>query len=135
MDVPEHFKADIDEGQRLRGWIANAYAQIEYLLDDLILRCRAFPEYDTETSNKLTRSTAKRVRRVRSMLARAGPLSPFAADLTASTSVTKRGICWHTAFASITSPQAVMPGFIFRSGTMRMIGTTSGWLKPSSFLT
>jgi hypothetical protein len=40
---PQGWEDAINEGQRLRGWIANSYAQIEYLLGDLILRCRAFP--------------------------------------------------------------------------------------------
>jgi ADP-ribose pyrophosphatase YjhB (NUDIX family) len=77
----EVFKADIEEGQRLRGWIANAYAQIEFLLGDLIVRCREFPEYDTDAKRNLTHSAAKRVRLVRSMLEKSGPLSPFAEEL------------------------------------------------------
>jgi hypothetical protein len=72
---------DIEEGQRLRGWIANAYAQIEFLLGDLILRCRAFPEYAAETAS-FTHSGAKRARRVGRMLQKAGALKPFAAELT-----------------------------------------------------
>lgn len=81
MLISEAFKADIQEGQRFRGWIANAYAQIEFLLGDLIVRCREFPEYDTDTKKKLTHSAAKRVRLVRSILEKPGPLSPFAAEL------------------------------------------------------
>jgi hypothetical protein len=76
------FKANIDEGQRLRGWIANAYSQIEFLLDDLIVRCRLFPEYELETKKKLTNSAPERVRRVRNMLQMDGRLSPFTIELT-----------------------------------------------------
>jgi len=81
MPIKESYKADIEEGQRLRGWIANAYAQIEFLLGDLILRCRAFPEYEAETAT-FTHSVDKRVGKVRRMLQKAGRLEPFAAELT-----------------------------------------------------
>lgn len=81
MSVPENFKADIQEGQRLRGWIANAYAQFEFLLDDLILRCSDFPEYNDETKHGLTRDALKRLKRVRTMLKKAGPLDAFSKDL------------------------------------------------------
>jgi len=77
----ESFKADIEEGQRLRGWITNAYAQIEFLLGDLILRCREFPEYAVETAT-FTHSAPKRVRQVRQMLEKQGALTPFAPELT-----------------------------------------------------
>ena len=36
MPIKQSFIADIEEGQRLRGWITNAYAQIEFQLGDLI---------------------------------------------------------------------------------------------------
>ncbi len=81
MPIKESFKADIEEGQRLRGWISNAYAQIEFLLGDLILRCRTFPEYACDTAT-FTHSTPKRVGKVRRMLQNAGPLDPFATELT-----------------------------------------------------
>jgi hypothetical protein len=81
MQINESFKTDIEEGQRLRGWITNAYAQIEFLLGDLILRCRAFPEYRLETAS-FTHSAPKRARQVRRMLQKAGALNPFAAELT-----------------------------------------------------
>jgi hypothetical protein len=80
MTIKESFKDDIEEGQRLRGWIANAYAQIEFLLDDLILRCRAFPEYVADTA-KFPHSATERVCCVRKILQKDGPLTPFAADL------------------------------------------------------
>ena len=48
-DISEAIRNELEEGQRLRGWIVNAYAQVEYLLGDLILRCRAFPEYEEQT--------------------------------------------------------------------------------------
>ena len=81
MPIDESIKADIEEGQRLRGWITNGYAQIEFLLGDLILRCRAFPEYRAETAT-FTHSAVKRARQVRRMLQKEGCLKPFAAELT-----------------------------------------------------
>ena len=81
MTIKASIMADIEEGQRLRGWITNAYAQIEFLLGDLILRCRAFPEYDADTA-AFTHSAPKRVRLVRQMLEKTGALSRFAVELT-----------------------------------------------------
>ncbi len=72
--------ADIEEGQNLRGWIANAYAQIEYLLGDLIFRCRAFPEYTDETAT-FPHGAPKRVKKIRQIIRKSGPLSPYAAAL------------------------------------------------------
>jgi hypothetical protein len=80
MSINESVKKDIEEGQRLRGWIANAYAQIEFLLGDLLLRCREFPEYAAETAS-FTHSAPKRVRQVRKMLEKEGRLTSFAAEL------------------------------------------------------
>jgi hypothetical protein len=76
---PEWIEA-VEDGQRLRGWIANAYAQIEYLLGDLIIRCRVFPDYASLTKT-FTHSASKRAEKVRKMAIAAGPLAPFARDL------------------------------------------------------
>jgi hypothetical protein len=81
MTIVDSIKADIEEGQRLRGWITNAYAQIEFLLGDLTLRCRAFPDYVAETAT-FTHSARGRIEKVRRMLRKPGPLSPYAANLT-----------------------------------------------------
>ena len=72
---------ELEEGQRLRGWIANSYAQIEFLLGDLILRCREFPEY-ANCPPALPHGAPDRVKRVRQIIALGGPLSLFANDLT-----------------------------------------------------
>jgi hypothetical protein len=63
-----------------RGWIANSFAQIEFLLGDLIVRCRQFPEYDLQTQT-VSHSAAKRVSKVRSILALDGPMAVFRGDL------------------------------------------------------
>lgn len=82
MTIPADFRADIEEGQRLRGWMTNAYAQIEFMLGDLILRCRVFPEYEALTKT-FTHSAAKRAARVKRMASTNGPLDPFARDIVA----------------------------------------------------
>jgi len=46
MTVPALIEQRVEEGQRLRGWIANGYAQIEYFLGDIIVRSLQMPEYD-----------------------------------------------------------------------------------------
>lgn len=72
----------IEEMQRLRGWISNSYAQVEYILGDIIIRSREWPVYDAQTKT-MSHSAAKRISKVRAMLAVDGPLMPFANDLTA----------------------------------------------------
>jgi hypothetical protein len=72
--------AVIEEATSLRGWISNSYAQVEYLLGDLIMRCRQFPEYGEFTAT-ISHSAVKRVSKVRSMLKIAGPLTPFVGHL------------------------------------------------------
>jgi hypothetical protein len=79
MDKPE-IEAIIEEATHHRGWISNSYAQIEYLLGDLIIRCRQFPEYEQQTTT-FTHSAPKRVAKVRSMLNVDGPLTPYGAEI------------------------------------------------------
>lgn len=74
--------AQIEDMTRLRGWIANSYAQIEYLLGDLIIRARSWPEYEAQTAT-FTHKATKRVSKVRAMAALDGPLSEFADALIA----------------------------------------------------
>ena len=72
--------ADIEEGQRLRGWIANSFAQIEFMLGDLILRSFQMAEYDG-LPRTLPHGAPDRVKRLRRVLGTQGPLDPFAAAL------------------------------------------------------
>src|SRR5687767_863851 len=72
--------AIIEEATHHRGWISNAYAQVEYLLGDLIIRCREFPEY-VEQTGTFTHSAPKRVAKVRAMLKANGPLTPYNAEI------------------------------------------------------
>ncbi|ATP18289.1 MULTISPECIES: hypothetical protein [Sphingobium] len=70
-------QAIIEQAMHHRGWIANSYAQVEYLLGDLIGRCRQFPEYAVHTG-QVTHSAARRIKKIRAMLNLGGPLAPFA---------------------------------------------------------
>lgn len=72
----------IEEGQRLRGWIANAYAQIEFFLGDVIVRGLAMPEY-MEMSRTLPHGSPDRIKRVRRMLECTGFFSDYHDDLIA----------------------------------------------------
>jgi hypothetical protein len=78
----DEMKPLIEEMQRLRGWIANSYAQVEYLLGDMIIRAREWPVYDAQTK-VFTHKVTKRISKVREMLELDGPFTPFAKELTA----------------------------------------------------
>lgn len=82
MDEAE-LHAIIEQGMTQRGWIANSHAQIEFLLGDLIVRCRDFPEYQVQTKT-VSHSAATRVKKVRAMAGIDGHLSPFADGLLAT---------------------------------------------------
>lgn len=79
MDQSE-IEAIIEEATHHRGWISNSYAQVEYLLGDLIIRCRQFPEYEDQTAT-FTHSSPKRVAKVRLMLNVDGPLTPYTGEI------------------------------------------------------
>lgn len=72
----ERAKVELEEAQRLRGWIANGYAQVEFVLGDLIVRCREFPEY-AELTKTLPHGAPDRIKRVRRIISYEGPLSRF----------------------------------------------------------
>lgn len=64
----------LDEFQRMRGWIVNSFAQVEYILADLVVRCRQFPEYQSLTGEFPYR-VETRIAVVRKILKLDGPLS------------------------------------------------------------
>jgi hypothetical protein len=73
----EEVKEIIEIGTGHRGWIANSFAQIEYLLGDLIVRARQFPNYNLHTQT-VSHSAPQRIAKVRLILALEGPLVQFA---------------------------------------------------------
>lgn len=82
MSLPEGWQEQLEDAQRLRGWIVNSFAQVEFLLGDLILRCREFPAYEEHTRT-LPHGASDRIARVRTILNRSGPLDPDANDILA----------------------------------------------------
>jgi hypothetical protein len=64
---PEEVIAAVEEGQRLRGWIANGYAQVEYLLGDIIVRSHGVKEYES-LKDRLPHRPEKRIAKVREIL-------------------------------------------------------------------
>ena len=64
---PDQVIAAIEEGQRLRGWITNGYAQVEYLLGDIIVRSHDLDEYE-EVRERLPHRPEKRIAMVRKIL-------------------------------------------------------------------
>jgi hypothetical protein len=76
VSVTLEHRAIIEEGQRLRGWIANAYAQIEYFLGDLIVRSLGIEAY-AGVGGTLPHGSPERIRRVWRILEQDGVFSEF----------------------------------------------------------
>jgi hypothetical protein len=79
-DVSPSVTASINEAIKDRGWIINSFAQVEFLLGDLIVRSRRYPEYE-ELTTAMPWSLDGRIARLRSMCAVQGPLSRYAPEL------------------------------------------------------
>ncbi len=69
----------IDQAMEARGWIVNSYAQFENLLGDLLRRAQFQPEYFNIPESP--HRTESRIKQVRSLLDRSGPLQPFASQI------------------------------------------------------
>ena len=72
----------VEEGQRLRGWIANGYSQVEYLLGDIVTQAFLLENY-AHIAERLPHKVENRIRLVRSLLQIDGPLSEFIDDIEA----------------------------------------------------
>jgi len=82
-EVPaEHILAAIEEGQRMRGWIANSYAQVEYLLGDILMKSRGLVEYQGMV-DRLPHRVDKRVSKVREIIAVDGFFSKHSDEIEA----------------------------------------------------
>ena len=77
---PEHLIEAIEEGQRLRGWIANGYAQVEYLLGDIITKSQSIQEYQA-LAGKLPHRIEKRISAVRALLEIEGFFSKYGDEI------------------------------------------------------
>ncbi|MBS0360262.1 MAG: hypothetical protein JSR98_02685 [Proteobacteria bacterium] len=60
-----------------RGWIANSFAQIEFLAADIVVKARKFPEYEELLAKPVDFGIGNRVRRLRK-LCEFGPLADHA---------------------------------------------------------
>ncbi|MES2300765.1 MAG: hypothetical protein V4521_01585 [Pseudomonadota bacterium] len=80
--LPEEVIKSIEEGQRLRGWIANGYSQVEYLLGDIVTQAFLLESY-ADIAERLPHKVEKRINLVRSILEIDGPFSEFMDDIEA----------------------------------------------------
>ena len=72
MAQPPQFIQDAaHEAQRLRGWVSNAYAQVEYVLGDILMRAKDMPEYEGVVG-RLPHGAPKRVKKVKALLEKEG---------------------------------------------------------------
>ena len=78
--APNELLDAIEEGQRLRGWIANGYAQVEYLLGDIITKSSVMPEY-ASIVGRLPHRVEKRIDKVKKILALEGFFSKYREEL------------------------------------------------------
>lgn len=72
--------ATIEECQRLRGWLVNSFAQVEFLLGDLPCRAWELPEY-VHMRGPVSIVAKNRLAQTRSLLEAPGPLAAYATRL------------------------------------------------------
>ena len=80
LEGQQQIKMMIEEAQRLRGWLANSYAQIEYILGDLIVRSLKMPEYE-HLGNTLPHDAPRRIKRARNIIEAGGWIDMFSQEL------------------------------------------------------
>ncbi len=73
---PENVMNAVDDGQRLKGWIANGYAQVEYLFGEIIARSNDMPEYEA-IKERLPHRPEKRIAKIRQILEIEGFFQPI----------------------------------------------------------
>lgn len=77
---PQHVIEATEEAQRLRGWVANGYAQVEYLLGDIIMKAQTRPEY-SDLQGRLPHGAPRRIREVEKILDIEGFFSAFEEEI------------------------------------------------------
>jgi hypothetical protein len=65
----------------MRGWIINSFAQVEFVLLDMVLQMRRFEEYDAYAEKRPPFGLAERVDRVRTYCGLPGPLASHGAQI------------------------------------------------------
>ena len=78
--LPENVRDSLEEGQRLKGWIANGYAQAEYLFGEIIARANDMPEY-LEIKDRLPHRPEKRIAKIREILDIEGFFSSYKKEI------------------------------------------------------
>jgi hypothetical protein len=81
-DFDARFKPLIHQMMENRGWLINTYCQVEFLLADLIVKCRKFEGYSDLSKLQLPFGLNNRIQRVRD-LAAADPLLKYREQLEA----------------------------------------------------
>jgi len=76
----EDVKAMIEDCQRLRGWLINSFAQVEFLLGDLPCRAWELPEY-ARMREPVSIVAKNRMKQTRALLEAPGPLAEYAERL------------------------------------------------------
>ena len=77
---PDHVMAAVEDGQRLKGWIANGYAQVEYLFGEIIARPNDMPEYEA-IKDRLPHRPEKRISKIRQILEIEGFFSQYQEEI------------------------------------------------------
>jgi hypothetical protein len=77
---PDHVKDATHEAQRLRGWISNGYAQVEYLLGDILMKAFELPEY-SEFVDRLPHKVGNRIGLIRKILEIDGFFTPLVEEI------------------------------------------------------
>jgi hypothetical protein len=77
---PDHVIDAVEEGFRLRGRISNGYAQIEYLLGDIIMKAYDMPEYN-HLKARLPNQTGRLIDIVNKILVIKGFFSQYKDDI------------------------------------------------------
>jgi hypothetical protein len=79
-DLHERVLPIVEEMIAARGWITNSYAQVEFLLADIIVKCRQFRENEDLNNLQLPFGIDGRVNRIRDLCTRL-PLNAHADNL------------------------------------------------------
>jgi hypothetical protein len=73
--IPHSVRSKVHKAFECKGDITSSYAQIEFLIGDLLQRCSYVAEYGA--ASNLSRSTPKRILNVRRLVAMDGPLQKY----------------------------------------------------------
>ncbi|WP_141521451.1 hypothetical protein [Novosphingobium sp. PC22D] len=87
----EQYHPEVDRVLHLRGWFIHCFAQIEFMLGELISVSLASHHYD-HLDRTFPFGVSQRIDRVEKILAASGPLAPFEGDLGPLLSAFKKSV-------------------------------------------